>query len=150
MMTPQLLEVFSFIVAYQQKHGTVPTVRQLANMQGRAGFSSTHRILKVLEARGFVEGWWNKGYKHYVPTPQKPVYFAWDDATKSLRPLPGFHGATRLRQIEIPLEVEPKLRPLAEVRPEQDGGLGGHAPTLPDDLVDAGRGQLQGLGKATD
>lgn len=149
MMTSQMLEVFSSIIAYQRKHGQVPTVRTLANMLGVVGISSVHRMLKELEVRGYVEGWWHKGKKHYVPTAQKPVYFIWDDETKSLRPLPSFHGFTRLREIEVPLEVEPKLRTLAKVGAEKDGRLGGHGPALPDEVVDPGRGDLQDLGKAT-
>lgn len=150
MVTPKMLELFSCIIAYQEKYGQVPTCRQLSNMVGLAGHSGVYRMLKALEERGYVEGWWHKGYKHYVPTPQKPAYFAWDDETKSLRPLPGFHGFARLMEVEVPLEVEPKLRPLAKIRAQQDRGLGGHAPALPDDLVDPGRGELQALGKATD
>jgi hypothetical protein len=142
MLTPPLAEVLSTIIDWQRRTGDVPTLREIAEVVAGTRYpSAIHRSVKILEARGFLTSWRHGRYVKYYPVDPSPRYFKWDDEAKALRPLPGFHGFARLGKVEIPLEVEPELRPVAEVAAEQDSGLGGHAAPAAHELVEPGRQQ---------
>ena len=53
-LTPRQESVYNVILAYYRQHGFSPTVREIGERLGLAGPAGIHRILKVLEAAGYI------------------------------------------------------------------------------------------------
>ncbi len=53
-LTPRQKSVFDFICDHHRRHGFPPTVREICDRLGLAGPAGVHRILGVLEAKGYV------------------------------------------------------------------------------------------------
>ena len=47
-------EILNIIVGYMLKHGYPPSIREIADMAGFKSTSSSHKLLKELEADGLI------------------------------------------------------------------------------------------------
>lgn len=54
-LTPRQKSVFVVICEYHRRYGFSPTVREICDRLGLAGPAGVHRILKVLEEKGYVQ-----------------------------------------------------------------------------------------------
>ena len=81
-LTPRQESVYKVILAYYRQHRFSPTVREIGEQLGLAGPAGIHRILKVLEARGYLSS-----------TPGKNR--SWRPVARELTPPLLFEGADR-------------------------------------------------------
>lgn len=54
-ITPQQRRILRFIVAYQQRHGYPPSVREIGTSVGLASSSTVHWHLHALERLGYLK-----------------------------------------------------------------------------------------------
>ncbi len=53
-LTPRQKSVFEVLCAYYRQHGYSPTVREIGDRLGLAGPAGVHRLLKILEEKGYI------------------------------------------------------------------------------------------------
>ena len=54
-LTPRQRSVFDFICAHHRRYGFSPTVREICDQLGLAGPAGVHRIMRILERKGYIQ-----------------------------------------------------------------------------------------------
>ncbi len=151
-LTPRQESVYKVILAYYRQHRFSPTVREIGEQLGLAGPAGIHRILKVLEARGYLSSTPGKN-RSWRPvarelTPSLPVagtiaagepLAVWDNPEERLPVDPTLYGHPDCFALRVAGDsmtgVHIQNNDLAIIRPQNDVASGEIAAVIVDGML---------------